>query len=108
MTQEILNTIDNNEYLIRVKFIQNNSIYRFSGIDDKFLVRQVAIQSDVENLDSNAVVYGLYQIQKPDTNRLMSMKNGILNCVVKRIIEHFNHAKRDHGLTNIWQQKIDT
>ncbi|KAF0448998.1 hypothetical protein F8M41_002619 [Gigaspora margarita] len=32
------------------------------GIDEKFLVREVSVQSDIERLDSNAVVYGLYQI----------------------------------------------
>ncbi|CAG8815150.1 7697_t:CDS:2 [Gigaspora margarita] len=32
------------------------------GINEKFLVREVRAQSEVERLDSNAVVYGLYQI----------------------------------------------
>ncbi|CAG8573162.1 12137_t:CDS:2 [Cetraspora pellucida] len=38
------------------------------GIDEKFLVREVSEQSEVEKLDSNAVVYRLYQIRKPDVN----------------------------------------
>ncbi|CAG8810302.1 20599_t:CDS:2, partial [Racocetra persica] len=37
-----------------------------------------------ERLDSNAVVYGLYQIQKPDVNRLIPIKDDILNCVAER------------------------
>ncbi|CAG8710861.1 24655_t:CDS:2 [Cetraspora pellucida] len=99
--QEILNAINNSEYLIRIKFIQadtskrTNSKYIKSGqnviltkktklgfwigIDEKFLVREVSRQSEVGELDSNAVVYGLYQIQVPDINRLMLMKNGALN-----------------------------
>ncbi|CAG8711067.1 20535_t:CDS:2 [Gigaspora margarita] len=126
--QEILNAIDNGEFLIRVKFIRNNSVYEdksqtkiafkiidkyepickskkasrkyirggpnvivtkkmkpgfWIGIDEKFLVSEVSEQSEVEKLDSNAVVYGLYRIQKPDINRLLSMKDGALNCVAE-------------------------
>src|SRR6185437_10681807 len=77
------------------------------GIDKKFLVREVSVQSDVEKLDSNAVVYGLYQIRKPDINRLMSMKDRALNCVAERVIEHFDQAKKEHGLTEIRRQKIN-
>ncbi|CAG8836097.1 18708_t:CDS:10, partial [Gigaspora margarita] len=77
------------------------------GLDEKFLVRKVSGQSEVEKLDSNAVVYGLYQIQKPDINRLMPIKDGTLNCVAKRVIEHFDQAKREHGLTKIHRQKIN-
>ncbi|CAG8765447.1 16365_t:CDS:10, partial [Gigaspora margarita] len=43
------------------------------GIDEKFLVREVSGQS----------------------------KNGTLNCVAERVIEHFDQAKRGHGLTKI-------
>ncbi|CAG8838251.1 22586_t:CDS:2, partial [Gigaspora margarita] len=71
------------------------------GIDKKFLVREVSRQSEVGELDSNAVVYGLYRIQVPDINRLMPIKDGALNC-------HFDQAKRGHGLTETRQQKIDT
>ncbi|CAG8789145.1 12907_t:CDS:1, partial [Cetraspora pellucida] len=150
--QEILNAIDNGEFLIRVKFIRNDSVYGdesqtkiafkiidkykpireskkaggkyirsgpnviltkktkpgfWVGIDEKFLVREVSKQSEVERLDSNAVVYGLYQIRKPDVNRLMPIKDGTLNCVAERVIEHFDQAKRGHELTKIRQQKIN-
>ncbi|CAG8835930.1 7730_t:CDS:2, partial [Gigaspora margarita] len=77
------------------------------GIDEKFLVREVRAQSEVERLDSNAVVYGLYQIRKPDVNRLMPIKDGTLNCVAERVIEHFDQAKRGYGLTKIRRQKIN-
>ncbi|CAG8603906.1 28182_t:CDS:2, partial [Racocetra persica] len=105
--QEILNVIENSEFLIRVKFIQNDSIYGDESqtkitfkiidkyksiheskkaskkyvrdgpnviltkktkpefwveIDEKFLVREVSKQSEVERLDSNTVVYRLYRI----------------------------------------------
>ncbi|RHZ69779.1 hypothetical protein Glove_278g46 [Diversispora epigaea] len=36
---------------------------------------EVSGQSEVGRLDSNAVVYGLYRIRKPDINRLMPMKD---------------------------------
>ncbi|CAG8828392.1 4246_t:CDS:2, partial [Racocetra persica] len=121
--QEILNTIDNGEFLIRVKFIRDDSVYgdkfqttiafkiidkyeliresKKAGIDEKFLVREVSEQSEVGKLDSNAVVYGLYRIRKPDVNRLIPMKDGALNCVAQRVIEHFDNTKRGHGLTEI-------
>jgi len=35
------------------------------------------------------------------------MKDGALNCIAQRVIEHFDQAKRGHGLTNIRRQKID-
>ncbi|CAG8748062.1 24475_t:CDS:2, partial [Racocetra persica] len=111
--QRILNTIDNYEYLIRVKFIRDNTVIsvektkrgfkiidkyepicesKKAEIDEKFLVREVSEQSEVGKLDSNAVVYGLYRIRKPDVNRLIPMKNRALNW---------------HGLTEIRRQKIN-
>ncbi|CAG8852709.1 17885_t:CDS:2, partial [Gigaspora margarita] len=119
--------ITEDEYLIRVKFIQANTVISdketkrgfkiidkyepirkskkaggkyirggpnviltkktkpgfWVGIDEKFLAREVKVQSKVERLDSNAVVYGLYQIRKPDVNRIMSIKDGTLNCVAE-------------------------
>src|ERR1044072_6576339 len=51
------------------------------GIDEKFLVREVSIESDKEDLTENAVVYGLYRIREPDSKQLMPMKDGTLNCV---------------------------
>ncbi|CAG8497133.1 15973_t:CDS:2 [Cetraspora pellucida] len=63
------------------------------GIDEKFLVREVSEQSEVGKLDSNAVVYGLYRIRKPDVNRLIPIKDGALNCVAQRVIEHFDNTK---------------
>ncbi|RHZ51156.1 hypothetical protein Glove_482g26 [Diversispora epigaea] len=150
--QEILNAIDNGEFLIRVKFIRDDTVISVEetkrgfkiinkhepireskrasgkyvrggpniiltkktkpgfwvGIDEKFLVREVSGQSEVGRLDSNAVVYELYRIRKPDVNRLMPIKDGALNCVAQRVVEHFDQAKRRHGLTNIRRQKIDT
>ncbi|CAG8719202.1 10178_t:CDS:1, partial [Acaulospora morrowiae] len=77
------------------------------GIDEKFLVREVSEQSEIGELDSNAVIYGLYRIRKPDVNRLMPMKDGALNCVAERVIEHFDQAKKKHRLTEIRRQKIN-
>ncbi|CAG8719806.1 4130_t:CDS:2, partial [Racocetra persica] len=88
--QRILNTIDNYEYLIRVKFIRDNTVISVEKtkkalkllpnirIDKKFLIREVSEQSEVGKLDSNAVVYELYRIRKPG-----------------------------HGLTEIHRQKIN-
>ena len=105
--QEILNTIDNGEFLIRIKFIQADIViypngkkemcFRIEdkyepireskkadgkyiqggqnviltkktkpgfwvGIDKKFFIREFGGQSEISDLDSNAVIYGLYRI----------------------------------------------
>ncbi|CAG8546369.1 7872_t:CDS:2 [Ambispora gerdemannii] len=36
----------------------------------------------------------------------MPMKEGTLNCVAQRVVEHFEKAKRGHGLTSTRKQKI--
>ncbi|CAG8693604.1 16348_t:CDS:2, partial [Cetraspora pellucida] len=76
-------------------------------IDEKFLVREVSRQSEVEKLNSNAVIYGLYRIQVPDINQLMPIKDETLNCVAQQIIEHFDQAKREYEFTETCWQKID-
>ena len=149
--KEILNVIDDDRFLIRVKFVRNDSTYGgrhnyafkivdkyqpireskragkkfvpggpnviltkktkpgfWVGIDEKFLVREVSIESNIGDLTENAVVYGLYRIREPDSKRLMPMKDGALNCVAQRVIEHFEKAKRGYGLTNIRKTKIGT
>ncbi|RGB22148.1 hypothetical protein C1646_776557, partial [Rhizophagus diaphanus] len=72
------------------------------GIDEKFLVKiiQGEKQSEYIELDANAVVYGLYRIWEPDSKRLMPMKDGTLNCVAQRVIEHFEKAKKGYGFTS--------
>jgi hypothetical protein len=151
--KEILNAIDDDRFLIRVKFVRDNSFYdgrhnyafkiidkyqpiresKRTGkkfvpggpnviltkktkpgfwveIDEKFLVRiiQGEKQSEYRELDANAVVYGLYRIREPDSKRLMPMKDGALNCVAQRVVEHFEKAKRGYSLTSIRKQKIGT
>ena len=36
----------------------------------------------------------------------MPIKDGALNCVAQRVIEHFEKAKRGYGLTSTRKQKI--
>ncbi|UZO09714.1 uncharacterized protein OCT59_029929 [Rhizophagus irregularis] len=151
--KKILDAIDDNRFLIRVKFVRDNSSYDgrhnyafkivdkyqpireskkagkkfipggpnviltkktkpgfWVGIDEKFLVKiiQGEKQSEYIELDANAVVYGLYRIREPDSKRLMLMKDGTLNCIALRVIEHFEKAKRGYGLTSTRKQKIGT
>ena len=37
----------------------------------------------------------------------MPMRDGTLNCVAQRVVEHFEKVKRGHGLTSMRKQKID-
>ena len=56
----------------------------------------------------SAVVYGLYPIREPDQNNLAPMREGDLNCVAQRVIEHFKGAQRGGGLTPARRVKIKT
>ena len=53
-----------------------------------------------------AVAYGLYPIRDPDPANLAPLKDGDLNCVAQRVVEHFEGALRGHGLTPTRRQKI--
>ena len=55
----------------------------------------------------SAVVYGLYPIREPDENNLDPMRDGDLNCVAQRVIQHFEGAQRGQGLTPARRQKIE-
>ena len=39
-----------------------------------------------------AVAYGLYPIRDPDPANLAPLKDGDLNCVAQRVVEHFEGA----------------
>ncbi|CAG8645838.1 9023_t:CDS:2, partial [Racocetra persica] len=39
--------------------------------------------------------------KKPDSKRLMPMKDGALNCVAQQIIEHFEKAKKDMDIVEL-------
>ena len=53
-----------------------------------------------------AVVYGLYPVRDPDPANLAPLRDGDLNCVAQRVVEHFEGALRGQGLTPTWQYKI--
>ena len=53
-----------------------------------------------------AVAYGLYPIRDPDPANLAPLRDGDLNCVAQRVVEHFEGAQRGQGLTFTRRQKI--
>ena len=53
-----------------------------------------------------AVVYGLYPIRDPDPANLAPLRDGDLNCVAQRVVEHFEGALRDQGLTPARRRKL--
>ena len=53
-----------------------------------------------------AVAYGLYPIRGPDPANLAPLRDGDLNCVAQRVVEHFEGVLRGHGLTPTRRQKI--
>ena len=46
-----------------------------------------------------AVAYGLYPIRDPDPANLAPLRDGYLNCVAQRVVEHFEGTLRGQGLT---------
>ena len=53
-----------------------------------------------------AVIYGLHFIRDPDPANLAPLKDGDLNCVTQRVIEHLDGASRGQGLTEARRRKI--
>ena len=53
-----------------------------------------------------AVAYGLYPIRGPDPAKLAQLRDGDLNCVAQRVVEHFEGVLRGQGLTPTRRQKI--
>ena len=53
-----------------------------------------------------AIAYGLYPIRDPDPANLAPLRDGDLNCVARRAVEHFEGAMRGQGLTPIRRQRI--
>ena len=53
-----------------------------------------------------AVAYGLYPIRDPDPGNLAPLRDGNLNCVAQRVVEHFKGTLRGQGLTPTRRQKI--
>ena len=53
-----------------------------------------------------AVVYGLYPIRDPDPANLAPLRDGDLNCVAQRVMEHFEGALRGQGLTSARRWKL--
>ena len=53
-----------------------------------------------------AVVYGLYPVRDPDPANLAPFRDGDLNCLVQRVVEHFEGALRGQGLTPTRRHKI--
>ncbi|CAG8856099.1 31740_t:CDS:2, partial [Gigaspora margarita] len=121
--REILNAIDNSEYLIRVKFIRANTV-----ISDKETKRGFKIIDKYEPIHESKKAGGKYIRGGPNVILTKKTKpgfwvgidkkflvrevsgqseDGTLNCVAERVIEHFDQAKRGHGLTKIHRQKIN-
>ena len=55
---------------------------------------------------TTTVVYGLYLLRDPDPANLALLKDGDINCVARRVVEHFEGALRGQGLMPAWRQKI--
>ena len=52
------------------------------------------------------LAYGLYPIRDPDPANLAPLRDGNLNCVAQRVVEHFKETLRGQGLTPTQRRKI--
>ena len=53
-----------------------------------------------------AVVYGLYPIRDPDPANLAPLRDGDLNCVAQRVVEHLEGALKGQELTPARRRKL--
>ena len=80
-----------------VEVAWNTSPGVLTGIDSVFYQNAYPV---------TAVVYGLYPVRDPDPANLAPLRDGDLNCVAQRVVEHFEGALRGQGLTPTRRQKI--
>ena len=80
-----------------VEVAGNTSPGVLTGIDSVFYQNTYPV---------TAVVYGLYPIRDPDPANLAPLRDGDLNCVAQRVVEHFEGALRGQGLTPARRHKI--
>ena len=57
-------------------------------------------------LPCHRVAYGFYHIRDPDPANLAPLRDGDLNCVAQRDVDHFEGALRGQGLTTTRRHKF--
>ena len=80
-----------------IKVAWNTSPGVLTGIDSVFYQNAYPV---------TAVVCDLYPIRDPDPANLAPLRDGDLNCVTQRVVEHFEGALRGQGLTPTRRHKI--
>ena len=121
----LLVALPEEEFLLRIKFLHERTEADWI-VEDKFDPVRRQGQGTVEvasqtkpgaltGIDKvfynnaypvTAVIYGLYPIRDPDPANLAPLRDGDLNCVAQRVIEHFEGALRGQGLTPTRLKKI--
>ena len=112
-SQLIQSLPEDSRYLLRIKFLRQNENGWF--VEDKYdpiglekkkgnkcveisTQTKPGVPTGIDKVYYNiaypvaAVIYGLYKIDDPDVNKLPPMKDGGINCVAHRVIEHFEMA----------------
>jgi hypothetical protein len=80
-----------------IEITQATSPGALTGIDKVFYQNAYPV---------TAVIYGLYPLRDPDPANLAPLRDGDLNCVAQRVVEHFEGALRGQGLTPTRRHKI--
>ena len=116
------------EFLLRIKFLREKAEDEWA-LEDKFgPVRaerkkgqgavvvvwntRPGVLSGIDSVfyqnayPATSVVYGFYLLRDPDSANLASLKDGDLNCVAQRVVEHFEGALRGQGLTPARRRKL--
>ncbi|CAG8671134.1 29406_t:CDS:2, partial [Racocetra persica] len=104
--QEILNVIDNGEFLIRVKFIRNNSVYEDESqtkITFKIINKYKPIRESKKASKKCQRWSKCYTYKENEPGFWVRIDEKFL----VREIKHFDQAKREYRFTEIRQQKIN-
>ena len=125
---KLLDSLLEGEFLLKLKFLREKAEDDWV-LEDKFdpvRAERQKVQGVIEvsrdtkpgvltGIDSvfyqnaypvTAVAYGLYPIRDPDPANLALLRDGDLNCVAQRVMEHFEGALRGQGLTPTRRHKI--
>ena len=123
---QLLAALPEGEFILKIKFLREQLEWVVEDKFDRIRAERKKGQGVIEiskktkpgaltGIDSvfyqnaypvTAVVYGLYPLREPDLANLAPLKDGDLNCVAQRVVEHFEGALRGQGLTPTRRRKI--
>ncbi|MEW8689418.1 MAG: hypothetical protein AB2556_26640 [Candidatus Thiodiazotropha sp.] len=106
----LLDSLPEGGFVLILKFLREQQEGEWV-VEDKFDTKP-GVLTGIDRVSNQnaypftAVAYVLFPVRKPDPANLAPLKDGDLNCVAQRMVEHFGGALRGQGLTPAGRQKI--